>query len=118
MTTDEQHATLHIAPKPPLPPAKAQIKKSEIHRLFQEFYNRDDVQQALAKIKSTRRANLLKTSFFDETGLDINLGWVYKVLKCEKLKASLCQVTVKIGDREYSERAGSDSSRSSDDEQK
>jgi intein-encoded DNA endonuclease-like protein len=76
---------------------KKQICRSELHKVFQEFANREDVKKALEETIMHKRAGLLMKAFTEETGLKISRNYVYRVMK-NKIPTT---ETVKIGKNSY-----------------
>jgi predicted transcriptional regulator len=72
-------------------------KRSELHKLFIAFAQREDVVKALAETKGHKRAGLLKKSFEEETKLQISPSFVYRVLQGDLPNPT----TVTIGGKPY-----------------
>jgi hypothetical protein len=60
------------------------IKRSELHNLFQQFIERQDVKEALAHTIQHKRAKLLQTAFYNETNYTISPSWVYRGMKAQQ----------------------------------
>jgi hypothetical protein len=73
------------------------IKRSDLHKAFQEFANRKDVKKALEETIMQKRAGLLKKAFSEETGMKISSNYVYRVMRNRIPTTD----TVKIGDKSY-----------------
>jgi hypothetical protein len=78
-------------------PSPAPIRRHDLHNLFGQFIERDDVKTALAQTIQHKKTKLLQTAFHNETGYDISANWVYKVMRNQTPTTA----PVQIGDKTY-----------------
>jgi hypothetical protein len=81
--TNEEEATNEkpTKAKRQKPTANNKLPLKQCHELFQQFFERDDVQSELAGLPKRKRAAFLTAAFLEETGEAISLSWVYRILK-------------------------------------
>jgi hypothetical protein len=82
-TTEEEQANEDA---PSCAPAKLTLK--EIHVLFNQFFNKLETQDKLANVSEHREASFLALQFCAETGQNISLSWVYRMLRQRKAQAN------------------------------